>query len=65
MSFQPYCTPPNEGSFGASNILNFIFVYKFQLDSIFTYCSFASCIFKFKKLIDWSSYDTLRVLIFY
>ena len=65
MSFQLYFTLPNQGSFGASNFMNFIFVYKFQLDSIFTYCSFASCIFKCIELIDWSSYDTLRVLIFY
>ena len=60
MSFQLYFTLPNEGSFGASNVLNLIFVYKFQLD-----CNFASGTFKFIELIDWSSYDTLRVLIFY
>ena len=53
--FELYCTPPNEGSFGTSNILNFISVYKFQLDCIFIYWSFASCIVKFIELIDWSS----------
>ena len=60
MSFQLYFTLPNEGSFGTSNVVNFIFVYKLQLD-----CSIASQTFKFIELIDWSSYDTLRVLIFY
>ena len=60
MSFQLYVTLPNEGSFGAGNILDFIFFYKFQLG-----CSFTSWTIKFIEFIDWSSYDTLRVLIFY
>ena len=59
MSFQLYFTLSNEGSFGAGNVLDFIFSYKFQLD-----CSFTSWTFKFIELIDWSLHDTLRVLFF-